>query len=388
MFTSSLVLSSVLFLMTALAAWRAKMPNRAYVACWLGLIPAFCTIPVGFVSFLYLYHALALALFGSVCAGFSAARPVFVIGSLVVMTGVYLYWGLPRWLSVRNALELYPPESLVERLEYERARYLSNGRELPAPMTVEGVYRAQMESGRGNHDADRRAMALQVLHANATAMFEESPGFGISRMRRGGLQDIYDAEPIRLARPISLPQLPVSGFGIPVTAEDSLLGTIGTSISPSLKNVVADSIDDFANPLAFGYIRDRGYVSGFLAHRFTKYPEMPAAGPDEMWRVESLDLVSLLKHDGPVAYISKNLPRMDELRGAPTRPLDEFEVQQLTALQRGEPFVAVRAPRRLRMLGALRAHEGCLTCHTANKGDLLGAFSYDFRLDRSEIARK
>jgi hypothetical protein len=82
-----------------------------------------------------------------------------------------------------------------------------------------------------------------------------------------------------------------------------------------------------------------------------------------------------------VAYLSRNLPRMDELRDAPTRPLDDFERARLEQLRAGRDLSAASAPRRIRMLGAIRARNSCLKCHSADTGDLLGAFSYDLRLD-------
>jgi len=91
---------------------------------------------------------------------------------------------------------------------------------------------------------------------------------------------------------------------------------------------------DFVNFENFGYIQDRRHVSGFQSHQFGKVPEPSAA-----YRVETLDLVSLLLHDKPVAYVSANLPRMDELKKAPTRPLDRFETGGLEKLRGGEDLV-------------------------------------------------
>jgi hypothetical protein len=66
------------------------------------------------------------------------------------------------------------------------------------------------------------------------------------------------------------------------------------------------------------YVRDRDHVAGFRPHQFRRLPDAP-----KRWQVERLELISLLKHDRPVAYFSNNLPKMDELRDAPTRPLDQ-----------------------------------------------------------------
>jgi hypothetical protein len=72
---------------------------------------------------------------------------------------------------------------------------------------------------------------------------------------------------------------------------------------------------------------------------------------------------------------------MDELRDAPTRPLDDFEAERLPKLRAGEELSTAQGPRRVRMLGAIRAQADCLRCHGVNQGDLLGAFSYDLRRD-------
>src|SRR5438552_3505154 len=90
--------------------------------------------------------------------------------------------------------------------------------------------------------------------------------------------------------------------------------------------------------------------------RFADLPRFDQPSPSQRrWRVERLELVSLLKNDESVAYVSKNLPRMDELRHAPTRPLDAFEERALTALRKGSDLESQRFRDHLRMLGSLRA---------------------------------
>ena len=128
---------------------------------------------------------------------------------------------------------------------------------------------------------------------------------------------------------------------------------------------------DFINFANFGYVKDRRNVAGFQSHRFSKVP-----GPAEGWRVQTLDLVGLLLHKDPVAYVSANLPRMDELKKAPTRPLDRFETGGLKKLRGGEDLVTAEAGANLRMFGAIRSAKQCVDCHGGQRGDLLGAFSY------------
>ena len=128
---------------------------------------------------------------------------------------------------------------------------------------------------------------------------------------------------------------------------------------------------DFINFENFGYVKDRRHVAGFQSHRFSKVPE-----PTDGWRIETLDLVGLLLHEKPIAYVSANLPRMDELKKAPTRPLDRFESGGLEILRGGEDLVTANAGADLRMLGAIGSAKQCVDCRGGRRGDLLGAFSY------------
>jgi hypothetical protein len=109
-------------------------------------------------------------------------------------------------------------------------------------------------------------------------------------------------------------------------------------------------------------------------HAVPRLKELP--GQTQRWRIQSLELVRLLKHDEPVTYVSKHLPRMDELRDAPTRPLTSFENNALAALRRGEDLQVESTMDRIHVFGSIRAIKQCLACHEGQRGDLLGAFSY------------
>ena len=62
-----------------------------------------------------------------------------------------------------------------------------------------------------------------------------------------------------------------------------------------------------------------------------------------------------------------------------TRDLDLFEVTGVAELSHGKELFVRQRDSVIRMLGALRAIESCVQCHTERKvGDLLGAFSYTF----------
>lgn len=173
------------------------------------------------------------------------------------------------------------------------------------------------------------------------------------------------------------------------------------------------SLFDFINHPGWGYVRDRDHVAGFQPHHFRRMPVLPIAESagrhagggfspaaaierghgaetvtaDQQWEIGKLQLVSLLKHAEPTVYVSDELPRMDRLTEVPVRPLDRFEPSSLVRLERGEGVVSDSDDdNRLRVLGAIRAAEKCLRCHTVDRGELLGAFSY--RIDRTRPIRR
>ncbi len=97
------------------------------------------------------------------------------------------------------------------------------------------------------------------------------------------------------------------------------------------------------------------------------------------WIVERIELISLLKHSPPVAYVTDTLPIMDELTNVPTRPLNPFEARSLEQLRTQEDITIDDRGHYIRMVGSLRASSDCLKCHDVPRGTLLGAFSYRLR---------
>ena len=82
---------------------------------------------------------------------------------------------------------------------------------------------------------------------------------------------------------------------------------------------------------------------------------------------------------------SHSSSRASRRRGtSPTRTLDLFEAAALPVLQRGEDLARERKGDQLRILGSIRAGQPCLKCHEAQRGDLLGAFSYALRREPSQ----
>lgn len=260
----------------------------------------------------------------------------------------------------------YPYESVEERVPVVAASLR------PAPLrraAGERLLRLEDELDRAESASSlgraNRAYSLEALHERTVRLFVDSPAFGVRRM-------IWPDEE-RLTRGLrevrSVPQ------PVPRASPDGPAGGAAPAPAPAaeetLQNLHRGGVVDFAYPAARGYAKDRRHVAGFEPHAFSKVPD-----PAERWTVETLDLVSLLRHAEPVAYVSADLPRMDQLREAPTRPLDGFETAGLQQLLRGEDLVTAEAGPNLRMLGSLRSARECVKCHGGERGDLLGAFSY------------
>ena len=167
-----------------------------------------------------------------------------------------------------------------------------------------------------------------------------------------------------------------------------------------------EASNDFANARgANGLVKNVDEVAGFEAHR-TRFSEdwnqsitiatreqiksyfesrldeeEPAIDVD--WKLNRMQLVSLLLHGEARVYVSDNLPNMEELSGTDveTRALDPFERESLDKLQGGETISTVATPNRVQMMGAIRATQDCMQCHNVKEGELLGAFTYEFLRD-------
>lgn len=153
----------------------------------------------------------------------------------------------------------------------------------------------------------------------------------------------------------------------------------------SLPALHESGLMDFGHPVRFGLILSRDKVSGFEPHMLTKLWSQSFPVTLAEWQLSHLDLVSLLKFAEPRVYLSEHLPRMDELRNAETRPVDDFEQRALQQLRDGEDIVIDQQINTIRMMGAVRAAKQCLDCHSVRRGELLGAFSY--LLDRKQPIR-
>jgi hypothetical protein len=137
---------------------------------------------------------------------------------------------------------------------------------------------------------------------------------------------------------------------------------------------------DFLSPEWFGAVAAPQRAAGFVPHGM-RYALAARLKDTKEWTLNRVELVSLLKFDEPRVYVLDHLPRMDQLSGedVPTRGLDDFERTALEKLWRDEDIVVDVRGDECRMLGSLRAARQCLDCHSVERGELLGAFTYVLR---------
>jgi len=298
----------------------------------------------------------------------------------------------------------FPIVSVADRLDYEVRRRLARKRPLPTLTEASRNQLSELERRYGeDRDLTVRAESLRLLHSNQIEKFMKAEGFGMSRMAElkpsPQLLEYPEPEAVPLAAASADDFLdqPLATVTLP---EKGVLEEGNDAWTPSRENLNAFHLQDqqlFAGTWSLGWVQDRDHVAGFVSHGFGFMPELmhpefhiiPPAPPDRepreshpaRWKIGRLELVSLLKFDEPAVYVSDNLPRMKDLANAKTRPLTDFERQALASLEDGEDIVSVAATNDISLVGAVRAVRQCTECHAAQRGELLGAFSY--RLKRS-----
>jgi hypothetical protein len=361
----SLILSALLLMAANGTVWRGRNPGTTIVGCSLlfGIGPFFlmCVLPAVTLQ--------ALLLCVSVIVWRASHRgPSFFLalscGATLIAYGVSGMAALETERQYARLRLRYPYESMEDRLAVPKP--VSNRAPLSAA-TALGL--ARMEREIGDHPNGLREFHLKLLHEQAVTLFINSPGFGIARMGNPTEQSLAG-----WVRREEVPLQPGSGISSPWSPGDSKRPPRDEEDPLSLMH--DESIVDFVNPRGFGYFKDRSHVAGFETHRFSRVPDSK-----NRWKVQSLELVSLLLHDEPEVYVSDHLPRMDRLHRVSTRPPDRFERFGLDALRQGEDIFISQVEEGVRMLGGVRSVSQCLACHGGERGDLLGAFSYTLRSD-------
>jgi hypothetical protein len=289
------------------------------------------------------------------------------LGATAVAYGIA---SLFAWQQYRDLRDQFPYVSMEERLPPPRTHLTAS---FPSAAderlnSLEGTieYRDPLDHG------DRRRLAhLEQLHEHAVQVFINQPGFGVARMVRVSEWTLKYG--LRTDPPLPQPGTRSASSWSASTLELQPFRPQRRDSDKDLLWMHRNSVVDFANPKRFGFFKDRRHVAGFQVHQFSQVPASGAPG-----ELQTLDLVGLVVHDEPVAYVSDHLPRMDELREAPTRPLNPFEATGLLVLRRGEDLFVRDTADSIQVLGAIRSAKQCVSCHGGQRGDLLGAFSYTF----------
>ena len=370
MLYTSLILSAILLVSANVVALRfarsAHHPGRllrVLAVCALVLI-SFCILSGGFFHTAVAVQLILLSVTWLLWRVLQRGPAFFLMLSLAAtaaayaITMVFVLQDVEKYARLR---ERFPYESIEDRLPKPPSQAGLG----PLPdRTHERL--TDLEQWVGSEGDLHRAEMLRLLHEERVKLFVSSPGFGRVRMVRP-----YERG-LSLEPRARVPQLSLSTYAPESAGEKAPEPKVWEG--EHLNRLHKMAIVDFAYPEGFGFIKDRRHVAGFQPHQFGRTPE-----PAEQWEVWRLELVGLLLHEKPVAYVTEHLPRMDELGEAATRSLDPFEASALEKLRQGEDLLYTEASAGMRMLGAIRSVKQCMGCHGGERGDLLGAFSYTLR---------
>lgn len=388
----SLILSSILLgaVWISWGSWRPVVVSSVllivlYVGMWVS--------PVVFIQ------CVLTGLFLVVCAmcGKSLrARRTAALMAMLMAYGVGLVSVRTEHDRMARIRKEFPLQSMADRLAYEtKSRIVpvsfSTGATSPeAAPQLASVVEQTLQQAEAAGNFNMRATTLRQLHESAHAEFEMLAGFGRSRMPslRSRITRVSLPEPRTMSlsdppphrgcddRPPEYKPTPTPDY-----SPEPNSGPEGGSSPPfyALRKLHEQGTADFLNPQRFGYVQDREHVAGFVAHGFDDAPRIAAQtnGDRAEWKIERLELVSLLKPTGPYVYVSEKLPRADAMQRADTRELDDFETRAMRQLRTDEDVVIEEVDEKLRMIGALRAGSHCIQCHSVQRGELIGAFTYE-----------
>ncbi len=302
--------------------------------------------------------------------------------------------------AVERLRKKYAYESIAGRLKYEAGKKQNQAPKL-SPAARERIQSANEQFVKTKSSSyafsTLRSRSLQMLHEDEVEAFINRPGAGFSRMPSPSPSYLPDT--LRRNLPLASNEMIQTSDDVPVSLPGTNAAATARRVSlPSEEALLGfhqNGENAFLTPQSFGYIKNRNQVAGFQSHGFSFAPQLHShtdrpwyRREKEVWAIYRLELVSLLKHEKPAVYLSRNLPRMDKLEAAPTRPLNPFERSALKQLYEGEDVITRASLNRIEMIGSLRATKQCQQCHDVKSGTLLGAFSYELLRDPQLDPRK
>lgn len=400
MLIASLIVALVIWL---LVSWLVKLMDSKPRGSDALIVLVF--LLSSYLALSFMMSALVGALvycMGLICLKRNVAGWRFLATTFAMVPLAGLIMSLFAWQHVQKLSHLqakYPLVPITDRLGYEANAINS----IPVTQSDQSSQKLDYDSAmllREMDDqsemwSDWRHRMLGELHQNQLDAFINSPGFGPLRGLPRVSEAVLERDPRPTITPPDPPEVPYEpGNGAPpgnadqgelvdLAAKDELSTLQKQSDQfvalkkDQLQSLHRESAVDFINAQGFGWV-DSGRVAGFEPHSFSKLPEVSGTNQGG-WVLTSLQLVSMLKHQTPVIYDTRELPRMEVLRSEdiPTRPLDAFEASALPKIRQGEMVVVEEATNRIRMLGAVRAGKTCIECHEVPRNTLLGAFSYE-----------
>jgi hypothetical protein len=366
----ALALSSILLLLAVGAMYFAKQPVVAVLGWGLGVT----LVPLVLAFFPVVAAQALLLVVAALACCWPRRRPGrFVVAALAATLAAYGVFAAFTFYEISTLRQRFPYVSLAERLR----RPPTPGGTLPdaAAKRLDNleilIENTQDHYGVGSF----RVRQLEELHEDAVQVFVRRAGFGFGRMGVFSLWllDFGQRHEPAPPQPVPRPGAAWSAAALqlrPPSAKD-------LDWQSDLSTMHEEGVVDFVHPEGFGFLKDRRHVAGFQPHQFSTVPPLPVT----RLKLQGIDLVGLVRHEEPVAYVSASLPSMEELREAPTRPLDPFEELGLKALRGGDTLFVRDTTRGLRALGAIRSVRQCIACHGGQRGDLLGAFSYTLQAE-------
>ncbi|MFT5526372.1 MAG: hypothetical protein ACI9G1_001297 [Pirellulaceae bacterium] len=294
---------------------------------------------------------------------------------------------------VKRLRKKYPYQSMAKRLQHEAINRWEDAPKLSAAM-IEHIKTADVEFAKRQTAkfsyTTMRSKSLRLLHEEEVEAFIGRPGAGLMRMSPPGPTYLPGTPPrdLPLASNEMIQSADESPVSLPETRTAASNRRVFLPSQQTLQDFHRDGQSLFLTPQSFGHIKNRNEVAGFQGHGFASVPKLHSytdrpwyRKEKELWGMHRLELVSLLKHEKPAVYVSRSLPRMEELQNARTRPPSNFELAALVQLREGEDVVSRASLNRIEMVGSLRATKQCQQCHAVKSGALLGAFSYELLRD-------
>ena len=241
----------------------------------------------------------------------------------------------------------FPLQSLRERLDYEHRPVSNVSFDSLMPVNLSPLVDKNLTKLEEAERRSHRRRQLREIHEWTATDFVEAQGFGVMRT----LPPRKD----RIQRP-PLEDLPFSG-----SPPKEFFGWQGFRRAPVDQRFIGCTgliTFDFLDADGLGFVQAGPRAAGFIPHASHYEPAQMMGSSDkaiaDSYRVDRVELVSLLKHERPFVYVTDRLPRMDRLSAddVPLRELDTFETDALLNLLRTQQDIVTQEDRDgIRMFG-------------------------------------